>query len=93
MVTHPLVFYSKMKGKSMSTKNEKLFVEIERNKNKEWYWRAKHVRNHNSMAIGGEGYKSKRSCLNGVNTVFNGGVDIYEIGRDKNGARTKTKLD
>lgn len=55
-----------------------IFVRMFRGENKQWYWHARHKRNHRIMADGGEGYKQRSSCMHGINTIFPGGVVIFE---------------
>ena len=66
-----------------SRKHPKLFVEMERGENN-WYWSAHHYSNHKSMAIGGEGYRKRSSCLHGINTVFGSDIEIHEVWYDQN---------
>lgn len=73
-------------------KNNKLFVEMEKGDNKQWYWRARHKSNHRIMADGGEGYKSKRSCVNCVRTIFHEGVDLYEAVLQKDGSMGRKQI-
>lgn len=68
-----------------TTENQKIFVRMFRGENKEWYWHARHKSNHKIMADGGEGYKQRASCLHGINTIFPGGVVIFEQNITKDG--------
>lgn len=51
-----------------------MYFEIYQGANEQWYWRLKSG-NHQVVAIGGEGYSSKQSCLHGIDVVKSSNAD------------------
>ena len=45
-----------------------MYFEVYQGKDGQYYWRLKSG-NHQTVAIGGEGYTSKQSCLHGIELV------------------------
>lgn len=65
--------------------NPKLYAEIFKGVDKDYYWRARHHSNKKIMATSGEGYRRKSACLHGLTTVFGQDIAVYLIHTDENG--------
>lgn len=73
-------------------RNDKIFVVMKKGRDEHWYWHAQHKANHKIMADSGQGYKSKRSCVNCVRTIFHEGVDLYEAVLQKDGSMGRKQI-
>ncbi len=57
------------------TTERSAYIEVHQGEDKQWYWSLK-AANHQIVAVGGEGFSSKSSCLGSIEAVKRAITDI-----------------